>query len=81
MPRAPRVFGGRSTAGEQGEQSLDMQAQPERVATLAARVERLVTLRHTAIAERRLAVVLFNLSAELGRHRYSSQSVRIQVFV
>ncbi len=60
------VFGGRSTAGEQGEQSLDMKAQPERVATLAARVERLVTLRRTAIAERRLAVVLFNFPPNSG---------------
>lgn len=60
------VFGGRSTAGEKGQQSLDMKAQPERVTTIAARVERLIRLRNTARKDRRLAVVLFNFPPNSG---------------
>ncbi len=60
------VFGGRSSASVDGQQSRDMQPQPERVATLAARVERLVTLRRTARKQRKLAVVLFNFPPNSG---------------
>ncbi|MCB1672724.1 MAG: magnesium chelatase subunit H [Gammaproteobacteria bacterium] len=60
------VFGGRSSHAVDGRPSNDMQAQPERVATLAARVERLVVLRHTARSERRVAIVLFNFPPNSG---------------
>lgn len=61
----PTVFGGRSTNGR-GAGAFDMQAHPERVRTLAARVERLVALRQTPREERRVAVVLFNFPPNAG---------------
>ena len=60
------VFGGRSSARVNGEQSRDMVAQPERVTSLVNRVERLIALRHTPRQERRLAVVLFNFPPNAG---------------
>ena len=58
------VFGGRSelSAGEK----FDMQPAPERIDRLADRVARLVALRHTPIAERKVAIVLFNFPPNSG---------------
>ena len=58
------VFGGRSelSAGEKS----DMQPAPERIDRLADRVARLVGLRHTPIAERKVAIVLFNFPPNSG---------------
>ena len=58
------VFGGRSelSAGEK----FDMQPAPERIDRLADRVARLVGLRHTPIAERKVAIVLFNFPPNSG---------------
>ncbi len=56
---ASMVYGGRR-ANEGAEKATSMQPLPERVSSLAARVSRLVELRATARAERRLAIVLFN---------------------
>jgi magnesium chelatase subunit H len=61
----PIVFGGR-TGGRSAAHSRDMKADPERVRMLAARVERLVALRHTERAQRRIAVVLFNFPPNSG---------------
>jgi magnesium chelatase subunit H len=61
----PMTFGGRSWAVE-GEARRDMAAHPERAAMLAARVARLVALRRTARAERRVAIVLFNFPPNAG---------------
>src|SRR5215469_9391028 len=60
---APMTFGGRSSIVDAGR---DMAAMPERAAMLAARVARLVALRKSARAERRLAVVLFNFPPNGG---------------
>ncbi|MFO1074975.1 MAG: magnesium chelatase subunit H [Geminicoccaceae bacterium] len=57
----PLVFGGRRSGGRR-----DMHGHAERIATLAARVARLVALRQTARAERRLAIVLFNFPPNGG---------------
>jgi len=59
------LFGGRSAEPEQG-QDRDMQAHPERAAMLAARVARLIALRTTPPAERRIAVTLFNFPPNAG---------------
>lgn len=59
----PMVFGGRTSAIDAGR---DMAAIPERAGMLAARVVRLVELRKSARAERRLAVVLFNFPPNGG---------------
>jgi magnesium chelatase subunit H len=61
----PIVFGGRSETLS-GEGRADMQPVPERVAMLAARVARLVALRKTQIAQRKLAIVLFNFPPNAG---------------
>ena len=61
----PMTFGGRSDAGN-GERRRDMVAHEERAATLAARVARLVALRRSERADRRLAVVLFNFPPNAG---------------
>lgn len=76
---SPMVYGGRSDAngGACGGCNRactfkatglvrEMQACPERAAALAARVSRLVRLRRTPRAERRLAVVLFNFPPNAG---------------
>jgi magnesium chelatase subunit H len=59
----PMTFGGRS---EGSDCARAMTAHPERAAMLAARVARLVSLRHTARAERKVAVVLFNFPPNAG---------------
>jgi magnesium chelatase subunit H len=61
----PLVYGGRSTAALP-EHARDMHAHGERVEVLAERVERLVQLRRTPRAERRIAVVLFNFPPNAG---------------
>lgn len=60
---APMTFGGRSSIVDA---SRDMVVVPERAAMLAARVSRLVALRRSARAERKLAVVLFNFPPNGG---------------
>ncbi len=60
----PMTFGGRSDAP--AVERHDMIVHPERAATLAARVMRLVTLRRTRRAERNIAVVLFNFPPNAG---------------
>ncbi len=71
----PMTFGGRCGAAESGERcagcdgiscSRDMVAHPERAPTLAARVARLVALRRTRQAERKVAIVLFNFPPNAG---------------
>ncbi|WP_026380067.1 magnesium chelatase subunit H [Afifella pfennigii] len=59
----PILFGGRS---QEAEQSRDMQAYPERAEMLAARVDKLVSLRQRERAERKLAIVLFNFPPNSG---------------
>jgi magnesium chelatase subunit H len=54
------VFGGRCACGQ------DMMADYERVAMLAARVAKLIELRRTAVADRKVAVVLFNFPPNAG---------------
>ncbi len=61
----PMVFGGRS-AEAQADHSRDMQPHPERANALAARVDRLITLRQTPVAERKVALVLFNFPPNAG---------------
>ncbi|SDE07045.1 magnesium chelatase subunit H [Rhodospira trueperi] len=62
---APLLFGGRTDEAE-GESARDMFPEPERVAALAARVDRLIRLRRTPKAERRVAIVLFNFPPNSG---------------
>jgi magnesium chelatase subunit H len=61
----PMVFGGRRSGGTALEQRR-MCAHPERAAKLAARLGRLVRLRKTARAERKIAIVLFNFPPNAG---------------
>ncbi len=61
----PMTFGGRA-GGEQTATSRDMVSHPERAATLAGRVARLVALRRTARAARKVALVLFNFPPNAG---------------
>ena len=61
---APITFGGR--LGVQGEHKNDMEVHVERAAMLAARVEKLVKLRRTARAEKKLAIVLFCFPPNAG---------------
>ncbi len=60
----PIVFGGRSSEAQAG--ARDMRAHLERTAALADRVDRLVTLRRSERAQRRVAVVLFNFPPNAG---------------
>jgi magnesium chelatase subunit H len=68
------VFGGRrapaaqagAAAASAGGAGQDMVVVEERASMLAARVARLVALRHSARAERRLAIVLFNFPPNAG---------------
>ena len=62
---APMVFGGRSAASG-ADNARDMRAHPERVARLAERVERLVSLRRMEKAQRKVAIVLFNFPPNAG---------------
>jgi len=59
---APAVFGGRS----EGAAVRAMSSDPERAEALAAKVVRLVTLRRTERANRKLAIVLFNFPPNSG---------------
>ncbi|WP_376097123.1 magnesium chelatase subunit H [Roseomonas sp. CCTCC AB2023176] len=61
----PMTFGGRSSAAP-GEARRDMASHPERATMLAARVAKMVALRRSARAERRVAVVLFNFPPNAG---------------
>lgn len=71
----PMTFGGRCGASETGERcagcdgvacARDMVPHPERSATLAQRVARMVALRRSERAARRVAVVLFNFPPNAG---------------
>ncbi|GMA76263.1 magnesium chelatase subunit H [Methylorubrum aminovorans] len=62
---APMVFGGRSSASGPGN-ARDMRVHPERAERLAARIDRLVSLRRRPKRERRLAVILFNFPPNAG---------------
>jgi magnesium chelatase subunit H len=59
----PIVFGGRAAAAGS---SKDMAVHPERAAMLAARVAKLIAMRLTARADRKVAVVLFNFPPNSG---------------
>ena len=61
------VFGGRSasTVSRRGNRR-DMVSEPERAATLAARVSRMIALRRTALAARKVTVVIFNFPPNGG---------------
>ncbi len=61
----PMIYGGRSGTSP-SEAARVMVANAERAAMLAARVARLIELRRTPKAERRLAVVLFNFPPNAG---------------
>ena len=76
---SPIVFGGRpGTAGvtctgchhactfKASDTAQDMQSCPERALMLAARVSKLVALRRTEIAQRKVAVVIFNFPPNAG---------------
>ena len=58
----PTLFAGRAVSGS----ARDMQPEAERVATLADRVQRFVTLRRTPRHDRKLAMVLFNFPPNSG---------------
>jgi len=62
---SPLIYGGRASAASSG-RGRDMQALPERTEALAARVERLIGLRRTPLAERKVAIVLFNFPPNAG---------------
>ena len=57
----PLVFGGRSENG-----TRDMVPDPERIALLASRMDRMIALRKTPKASRKLAIVLFNFPPNAG---------------
>ena len=59
----PLVFGGRSTGGTS---SRDMVVHAERAATLAARISRLIALRSSRRAERKIGIVIFNFPPNAG---------------
>jgi len=61
----PLVYGGRSNAALP-EQARDMQPHHERIEVLAERVQRLVRLRQTPRAQRKVAMVLFNFPPNAG---------------
>jgi magnesium chelatase subunit H len=61
----PMTFGGRSSAAAGGARR-DMASHGERAAMLAARVAKLVALRRSARAERKIAIVLFNFPPNAG---------------
>ncbi len=61
----PMTFGGRSSAGADGTRR-DMVGHPERIAMLAARTARMVALRRSDRARRKVAIVLFNFPPNAG---------------
>jgi magnesium chelatase subunit H len=61
------IFGGRSSAATASEAGRrDMSCETERAAVLAGRVARMVALRRTPRAERKVAVVIFNFPPNAG---------------
>lgn len=62
---APTIFGGRSKHAPVGRRR-DLSPHLERVQSLVGRVERLIELRNTSRADRRIAVVLFNFPPNAG---------------
>jgi magnesium chelatase subunit H len=62
---APTVFGGRRESAPQGSER-DLRPHPERVERLAERVARLVRLRRSERAKRKVAIVLFNFPPNGG---------------
>ena len=62
----PMTFGGRGAENPDGRGARDMVAHPERAATLAGRVAKLVALKRASRAERKVAVVLFNFPPNAG---------------
>ncbi|MDJ0780314.1 MAG: magnesium chelatase subunit H, partial [Gammaproteobacteria bacterium] len=58
------VFGGRS---DKTGESRDMQPEQQRVDALAARINRIIKLRQTERAERKLAIVIFNFPPNAGK--------------
>ena len=76
---SPIVFGGRpGTAGvtctgchhsctfKASDSAQDMQSCPERALMLAARVDKLIALRRTDVAQRKVAIVIFNFPPNAG---------------
>ncbi len=61
----PTVFGGKSRA-QDGKAAAASEPIPERVERVAERVSRLVALRRTPRAERKLAIILFNFPPNAG---------------
>ena len=61
----PMIYGGRPAVAH-NDRAGDMQAHGDRAALLAARVDRLVALRRSARAERKVAIVLFNFPPNAG---------------
>jgi len=61
----PMVFGGRR-ANATGERTRDMAGHPERARMLAERVERMVRLRRSDRASRKVGIVLFNFPPNAG---------------
>jgi magnesium chelatase subunit H len=62
---APTLFAGRSDHAT-GVDRRAMQPRPERVESLCARIDRLIALRRTPRAERKLGIVLFNFPPNGG---------------
>jgi magnesium chelatase subunit H len=62
---APTVFGGRSSNAATGA-TRDIQPHEERIARLVDRIERLVRLRRSDRAKRKVAIVLFNFPPNAG---------------
>ena len=61
----PTVFGGRAQEATDGH-ARDMRPDMERIASLAERTAKLVTLRKTAQKDRRVAITLFNFPPNAG---------------
>ncbi|MFN2288568.1 MAG: magnesium chelatase subunit H [Chromatocurvus sp.] len=61
----PAIFGGRSDKAEESSRH-DMCAHPERISMLVNRVDKLITLRKTERAERKVALVIFNFPPHAG---------------
>jgi len=61
----PIVFGGRSCEAA-SEHMRDMKPHPERIERLCARVDRLIALRRTPTADRKVGIVLFNFPPNAG---------------
>ncbi|MCR9255103.1 MAG: magnesium chelatase subunit H [Alphaproteobacteria bacterium] len=62
---SPTVFGGRAATANDG-QTRDMRPETDRVESLADRVAKRIALRRSKVAERKIAVVLFNFPPNAG---------------